>query len=1114
MKKIANIYLKLVTVCLCVLTLTACAEDEISGAINVVEGKPVTVSFDFSAAQGKDIVVTRADNRYSTLSSLAIFVYSGDGSIFQHLVTTSNSSLILSRNSTSDADGVRYTVKFETTSGIKKLLAVANTSTTASDGGYWESLRTIAEAAQNGNLTFDELKSSLISLRSSLYTGREMQPIQITSSDQMLISGWNESVVFNTDGSVVNYGTNVGNKDVILRLERSMARITFNIPYKEYVQGRLNKIFTPTSYRVYNVPVKSYLANTGQITDDDFGFVNYTEVNVDPVNEGNYSFSFYMPENVYDVVTGDENGKPISIYHDRDTWYYTNNVGASPEDKIENDLWAFAPQYSTFVVIKGTYEQSGGVDALDKEYTGSVEYVVHLGDFSPTGNVGNYSVERNCSYTYTVKVEDVDRIVVEAEKEDGNYQEGSEGSIYDYTQSNYAYILDAHYEQVYLEYNLSNIAKAVQETEEYKAGNIDQAIADALVLTIQSEAMDYEHTETADEPYSVHNKQGTLKPYQIYVDANGDEALAQQNKSKVLDGHTNKDGKSGFDYKWVEFWPQFRSRYGNAELAKYPGVSDWSRDNVEGFKNQNVYGGEVSEDSERLMDVYDVIVEMGKAVRQICDGDEPNALKSNANDEPTNGEIIVSDIGRGDQHEYVASFTAFVNENYYYRHPLTGEQIKSWSLFTNKMPREMIVAMNTSVSADGNSSYSELYSYISQLSIQTFYNSRKAEALNGFGIETYNETPLYTFGNNSFNGDKSNGRSNQLSLLNMGGYYPPMWNTYITYSNNGWFSSVTSERVAHKLTDNAYSNNSNYRKAAYACMSRNRDLNGNEQIDENEVRWYLASVNEYIRMSIGADAISNAAQLYTGDKNDMSSIQNSPYPYPMNYISDGSLYFTSSASSERVYWAVERGSYGYENDTWTGGERTAKPIRCIRLLPGTNDEHDISTISGINSDATYVAERSGDNVLLRFKDRLVDGLYRERVAALDPHNEDDPANSFYDGIVVSKDYVEGTFPLKQIIHKESEYQHGETWEDPCAGYTEDGYIWRVPNLVEFSAMNAERLLYSGVACGTQFSNDGVRLGFITAEQDNNIYIMATGGGTDETLTSGYKVRCVRDIETE
>lgn len=334
MKKIKNLYLQLLAVCLCGLLTTACVEDELVKTGNVVEGKPVTVSFSFSAAQEKDIVVTRADNSLSTLSGLAIFVYSGDGSIFQQLVTNTSAGddqLIFTRNETSDPDGVRYTVSFKTTSGIKKLLAVANTSTIAGNEGFWESLRTIADAAQNGNLTFDELKSSLISLRSSLYTDREMQPIQITSSDQMLLSGWNEGVVFNTDNSVANYGTQVGDKEVILRLDRSMARITFQIPYTPYVQDGSNKIFTPTSYRVYNVPAKSYLANTGETTPAEFDddFINYAETNVDPVNARNYSFSFYMPENIYDVVDG------VKEYHDRDIWNSLDpdNIGASPEKK-------------------------------------------------------------------------------------------------------------------------------------------------------------------------------------------------------------------------------------------------------------------------------------------------------------------------------------------------------------------------------------------------------------------------------------------------------------------------------------------------------------------------------------------------------------------------------------------------------------------------------------------------------------------------------------------------------------------------------------------------------------------------------------------------------------
>lgn len=1101
MKKIKNIYLQILSVCLWTMVLAACKEDTLGIPDKVVEGKPVTVSFSFSAAQEKDIVVTRADNTHSYLHSLAIFVYSGDGSIFQQLVRTADSSLTLnSRDAASDADGVLYTVSFNTTSGMKKLLAVANTSTTATDGGYWESLSDIATEAQNGNLTFDELKSSIIELRSALYPDdRDMQPIQITSSDQMLMSGWNENVIFDTNGNVTNYGTNVGNKNVILRLDRSMARITFNIPYKAYTQGQLNKIFTPTSYQVYKVPVNAYLANTGEVADNEFHFVNFAETNVDPVNSGNYSFTFYMPENVYDVVKADNDGNAITTYYDRDKWNSTNHAGASPVEKSTNNLWTFAPQSSTFVVIKGTYEQSGGVDGIDKEYTGNVEYTIHLGDFSPTGDVGNYSVERNCSYTYTVNVLDVDRIVVEAEKEDGNYQEGSEGSIYDYTESDYAYILDAHYEQVYLEYNLSQIAEAVRSSETYSE-DADQAIADALVLTIQSEAMDYEHEETTDEPYSVHNKQGTLKPYQIYVNAGADAAAM---KEKVLNG-TDGD-MSGFDYKWVEFWPQT-----GTSIASYPGVSNWSKDNVEDLQNLNVYGGNASGNTGRLMDVYDVIVEMGKAVKEICSKEAPTAPSTEweNNNTENNGKIIVTKDNEGN---YVARFTAFVNEYYYYHHPLTGKKITSWSLFTNKMPREMIVAMSTSISTDGNSSYSVLYSYISQLSMQTFYNSRVIEELNGFGIETYNETPLSIFvpSYNNFpysNLSETDGRDNQLTLLNVNANNTPSWDDFINEEYNGWVTSISSDRLTHQLNE-AYTQSGQYAYAA--CLSRNRDLNGNNRIDPNEIRWYLPALNEYIRIGIGSDAISNAAQLYMGDKSKMNKEFGSPSLYPLSYIAQGTLYYTSSGNSARVYWAVEKGSYSAVPNAWAGEESPTasrgKPIRCIRLLPGSNENNQVD-ISVINqdSDPTYEYDRSTRT--FTFGGRLVDGLYRQSTTSrLEPHNEDDAANHFYQKIVVAEDYASGEFPMGQIIRAEN-----YTDTNPCASYHENGdgnATWRVPNLVEFSAMHAEDLVSEGTACCTQFSNQNVRYGFTI----NQGQIQCWGAEQSQTLNSTFNVRCVRDV---
>lgn len=487
------------------------------------------------------------------------------------------------------------------------------------------------------------------------------------------------------------------------------------------------------------------------------------------------------------------------------------------------------------MVINGTY--TGTADIVDEEgnktgedhtVTGNAEYTIHLGDFSSTGSYGNFSVERNVSYTYNVTVNGVNNIVVEALTDKEN-QPGAEGDIYDYDGVNYSYQLDAHYEQVYLAYNLSSIADNLDQ-EKIETSGLDAAIADRLVLVIQSPMMDKAHSETDDEPYQIKNNRGTIKPYQIYADnINTEEA-----KDNAL---------NFFDYKWVELLPQ---KYSDTSLGKYPGVSSWSR--ATGI-DESVYGGGTGNNT-NLIDVYDAIVAMGKVIKKIR--------------EPQNENIITTDFGESGitvsevNNNYYACFTAFVNEYFYYNHPLTDKDI-SWDKFTNTIPREMMITMDSKFSPDGNSSYSKLYSYISQLSMQTFYNAESG--LNGFGIETYNETPLYIWGGSS-GSSSSEGRSNQLSLIGINDYFPTFWNAFIDYSYNGW---TTSNMSSHQLTGNAY----NIKYAYAACMSRNRDLNSDGTIDENEVRWYLPSLNEYIRMSIGTDAIAGTARLYTGDKNSM-----------------------------------------------------------------------------------------------------------------------------------------------------------------------------------------------------------------------------------------------------
>ena len=825
-----------------------------------------------------------------------------------------------------------------------------------------------------------------------------------------------------------------------------------------------------------------------------------------------------MPENIPEA----NRNASIATYQDRDKW--SGDKGSRPENKE----WTNAPQNSTFVVISGTYSQSGDTtDTTDKNsYTGNVSYTIHLGDFSNKA-WSNFNVERNYSYTYKMSVKGVDSIVVEAEKDGDEKQPGAEGQIFTYDASTYSYELDAHYEQVFLEYNLSTIAENITTALRTEANPsdeaIDNAIADNLILVIQSEAMDYTHAATDAEPYTVQNKRGTFSPYRIYANAVRNAAdpaaAATAAKENVLAGEgENISPTKGFDYKWVEFWPQT-----GTDIAAYPGVSEWSREDLRGFSNEGAYGGDTTTYSGYLKDVYDVIVAMGKVVKKIYKGEDVSL------DDRNDDGIIVTQSNNG----YVARFTAFVNEYYYYRHPLTGMKVTSWSVMTNKIPREMIIAMSSSISQDGNSSYSQIYSYITQASIQTFYNSRVSD-INGFGIETYNETPHITFGKEGLNGlSKTDGRSNQITLI---GGLPQNWDAFIASSYNGWTKSVGSDRTTHKLSEAAYKTSSGGSGAYYACLSRNRDLNGNGVIDNNEIRWYLPSLNEYIRIGVGSNAISNAAQLYMGDKMNMkrpTTPGSYADGYPIDYIWDGALYYTSSSDAERVYWAVERGSSSADGQNWGGGF-AAKPIRCIRSLPANAGGSDVSTVH-VASDASYVAHNvpgtygyvRTEPTVLEFKGRLVDELYRERTdGVLGPHNEDDKANSFYDGVFVAKEEVyrmESTggwrptkvyikFPLKQIINYEGNQIN------PCASYSEDGdggAVWRVPNLAEFSAMVATGLVKSDDACCTQFSNMNVRFGFVYGSyvycpgnyvQDGNSYKTPT-----INTVGSFKVRCVRDV---
>lgn len=1089
----------------------ACTDDEWEKTRPVVEeGKPVTVSLNFSVDEATDVrVVTRSDTTYSSIGRLRIWVYDAQGNFLQMLNWTGNAAKddIVLKNTVSGADRRTYTATFRTTTGERKLLLVANAG-----AAYWKA-PTTEELLGN---TYERMTHYILSMRDDLFHTEsankvdgldEIPPMYPAGTSGILLSGAKgckgDRLFFTSGGTMVD---EKGEEETI-ELERTMARVTFKIPVKP---ENGDATFTPLSYKVYNVPKRSYVSNVGDYSmlaqegvDEKDLFCHFATDYIGLPTDGAYSFEFFMPENIYSPKDS------VNDYTERDKW--SSVAGTLPEQK----QWTHAPQRSTFVVIKGIYSGKATVDGSETTVEADVEYTIHLGDFSadnqskhPQNLYGDFSVKRNWHYTYNVQVLGVNNIIVEATtgKSDGEKQPGAEGHVFDNTDSNFIFDLDAHYEQVYLEYNLSEIAKNVEQVPGTGPDDekLDKSIGSQLRLIIQSEAMEH----TAD---GVTNKRGVLEPYTIYADAvrgkTDEEAksAAQKEKEDILEGGELVNGKpvKGFDYKWIEFLPQSEEN----QIATYPGISDWAKELAD-EDGKNYYGTPSNDEKrQQLMDVYDIIVEMGKAVKKIVNK-ETRDITTNTN---TPGGIIIIPKDNG---EYVARFTAFVNEYFYLKHPLGGKNDSPhhWSLFTDKQPRRMMIATESHVSADGNSIFSKVYSSISQRSIQTFYDDR-TKLFTAFGMETYSETPRMVFGNPKGNvsGDEAKvfGLQNQRTLIGLDNSNADVnWVTFVNFSKIGWTKhALDNRREEHVLDEAAFT-----AKAYAACLSRNRDLNGDGKITANEVRWYLPSINEYIRVGLTSRSFSLDAQLYWGN---VASIAKRSDYNPDTFDPDGGRYFTSSPGNASVYWAIERVSNGKYNNN------SNLHIRCARLLPK-------ETMTAVTEKPESNFQRHDKTetspIVLDFRDRMLAGLYRERISTgtFHPHSQDHPANRYYQAIYVADGYLDANpgfaTEKEKFVFKDLIGLGKSDLYNPCANYTEKGITgWRLPNMVELSAMYAAGLLtgagsetirdFSSVASCTQFPNTNVRYGFVCSAGGLGCF-----GGAENDKDRKMKIRCVKDVD--
>lgn len=277
---------------------------------------------------------------------------------------------------------------------------------------------------------------------------------------------------------------------------------------------------------------------------------------------------------------------------------------------------------------------------------------------------------------------------------------------------------------------------------------------------------------------------------------------------------------------------------------------------------------------------------------------------------------------------------AFVDEYFY--------SDKEIGTFVDADDRTLSFTVGTAqVSKDKQSSYVKGAGFtLKQKSIKTFYNSNVS---NPFGIEYVEETPEATLGtSDNYAGEElQNGLKNTKEIIGDNA----SWGTYVNISSNG-HNGATAPVAANIMTTTG--NN-----PMYQCLSRNRDLNGNGEIDEDEVRWYLPAFRQYLYIWFGKKVLPTEISFNK-----------------TNYVSSSNLGY-------RVWWALE----GTAISSWGNRDASVTPIvRCVRNL-GTSTDGDVSSVSSWNETQSTVTITGLKDEALRSSTQVGEYPEHENTAA-------------------------------------------------------------------------------------------------------------------------------------
>lgn len=545
------------------------------------------------------------------------------------------------------------------------------------------------------------------------------------------------------------------------------------------------------------------------------------------------------------------------------------------------------------------------------------------------------------------------------------------------------------------------------------------------------------------------------------VDGHYDRALIKLTKEEASDllfsvstpfdrGLDNMDGDAELkDYKWIKFLVNSEVEVGNDKYAAYPGDQcyDGGASACGTGKESTVYGKNVVlRDVRQLSNYFRENNPTGDVYITVFIDEYLYFY------DPTSDNVVTNGDATNTTYKGVQDVTANDTAN-----------LLMWkkSVNTNDRMLHIVKAGDMKYSADGETSVSRSVVTFKQRPILTFYNVAVEGLSTAWGTETINETPKMTVTRTSY---PTAGANNYITAQQQ-----------ISNGSPSWANVISSTEQ--------YGLGSNYQDPSYACAMRNRDFNGNGTIDQAEVQWYLASLDQMSDLWIGEPAMPTYAHLYDEANPDGEFIKDNVTYYGTHFITS-SIKSSESPVTPFIYWAEEYGANSsfYQSVRWSQApmkegtssttgvsdeERWAADkdnaivsLRCVRNLgmaysSTSIPQHYINTESVTTDDGT-VTRLKLDYINPMALRAVADNGDRVPISTLNSSTENNrPYVSFdaYPGMLSYSYYNPYTYYWYQYIasERDSDYNPHNT--------TNDGRIcpegWRVPTQREMLIMSRD-----------------------------------------------------------